>query len=90
MNKRISKMVIKKEMDIFVTAAISAWKNDFLCGFDAKEAMKEKAILELASRSRQPEFVAVYGRRHVGKTHPVRDFFGVRSVSRLSENMASP
>lgn len=37
---------------------------------------KEKAILELASRSTEPEFVAVYGRRRVGKTHLVREFFG--------------
>jgi AAA+ ATPase superfamily predicted ATPase len=32
--------------------------------------------LELASRSPEPEFVAVYGRRRVGKTHLVREFFG--------------
>ena len=37
---------------------------------------KEKAILELASRSPESEFVAVYGRRRVGKTHLVREFFG--------------
>lgn len=37
---------------------------------------KEKAILKLASRSPEPEFVAVYGRRRVGKTHLVREFFG--------------
>jgi len=37
---------------------------------------EEKAILETASRSPDPEFVAVYGRRRVGKTHLVREFFG--------------
>ena len=37
---------------------------------------KEKAILELASKSPEPEFVAVYGRRRVGKTHLVREFYG--------------
>ncbi len=35
----------------------------------------EKGILELASKSSDPEFVAVYGRRRVGKTHLVREFF---------------
>ena len=37
---------------------------------------KEKAILELAFRSPDSEFVAVYGRRRVGKTHLVREYFG--------------
>lgn len=36
----------------------------------------EKAILEQASRSPDSEFVAVYGRRRVGKTHLVREYFG--------------
>ena len=35
----------------------------------------EKRILGLASKSSDPEFVAVYGRRRVGKTHLVREFF---------------
>ena len=37
---------------------------------------KEKAVLELASKSSDPEFIAIYGRRRVGKTHLVREFFG--------------
>lgn len=36
---------------------------------------EEKRILNLASRSSEPEFIAVYGRRRVGKTHLVREFF---------------
>lgn len=38
----------------------------------------EKGVLELASKSPDPEFVAVYGRRRVGKTHLVREFFDDR------------
>lgn len=37
---------------------------------------KEKAILELAFKSHDPEFIAVYGRRRVGKTHLIREYFG--------------
>ena len=37
---------------------------------------EEKAILEQVAGSPEPEFVAVYGRRRVGKTHLVREFFG--------------
>ena len=36
---------------------------------------EEKAILEQAFRSPEPEFIAIYGRRRVGKTHLVREFF---------------
>lgn len=36
---------------------------------------EEKAILERALRSPEPEFIAIYGRRRVGKTHLVREFF---------------
>ena len=36
---------------------------------------EEKAILEQALQSAEPEFIAVYGRRRVGKTHLVREFF---------------
>lgn len=36
---------------------------------------EEKAILERAETSPDPEFIAVYGRRRVGKTHLVREFF---------------
>jgi hypothetical protein len=37
---------------------------------------EEKAILKRASRSSDPEFVAVYGRRRVGKTFLIREYFG--------------
>jgi len=36
----------------------------------------EMAVLEKALRSSEPEFVAIYGRRRVGKTYLVREFFG--------------
>ncbi len=36
---------------------------------------EEKAILARALQSPDPEFIAVYGRRRVGKTHLVREFF---------------
>jgi len=52
---------------------------------------KEKAILELASRSPESEFVAVFGRRRVGKTHTwLENTLVMRSVSKSSGNMASP
>ena len=37
---------------------------------------EEKAILKQAAKSPEPEFIAVYGRRRIGKTHLVREFFG--------------
>jgi predicted AAA+ superfamily ATPase len=36
----------------------------------------EMEVLEKALRSSEPEFVAMYGRRRVGKTFLVREFFG--------------
>jgi AAA+ ATPase superfamily predicted ATPase len=36
---------------------------------------RETSILEAVLKSPDPEFVAVYGRRRVGKTHLVREFF---------------
>ena len=36
---------------------------------------KERAILDRLLHSGRPEFVAVYGRRRVGKTHLVREYF---------------
>ena len=36
---------------------------------------KEISILEEVLKSPDPEFVAVYGRRRVGKTHLVSEFF---------------
>ena len=35
----------------------------------------EKAILKSAVQSPESEFIAVYGRRRVGKTHLIREFF---------------
>jgi AAA+ ATPase superfamily predicted ATPase len=35
----------------------------------------EKATLESVARSLEPEFVAIYGRRRVGKTYLVREYF---------------
>ena len=36
----------------------------------------ELAVLERVVSSPDPEFLAVYGRRRVGKTHLIREFFG--------------
>jgi AAA+ ATPase superfamily predicted ATPase len=36
----------------------------------------EKAILDLAFKSPSSEFIAIYGRRRIGKTHLAREFFG--------------
>ncbi len=36
----------------------------------------EKAILDLAFKSSESEFIAIYGRRRVGKTHLIREYFG--------------
>jgi len=36
----------------------------------------ELAVLERVVSSPDPEFIAVYGRRRVGKTHLIREFFG--------------
>ncbi len=41
----------------------------------------ERAILERLLGSRRSEFLAVYGRRRVGKTFLVRRFFQERSVT---------
>lgn len=38
--------------------------------------VEELAILEKLLLSPDPEFIAVYGRRRVGKTHLIREFFG--------------
>ena len=39
---------------------------------------KEQQILQDCLDSNRPEFVAVYGRRRVGKTYMIREFFGGR------------
>ncbi len=47
-----------------------------------KELMKLKEVME----SDQPEFIAVYGRRRVGKTFLIRQAFGnLVVVARLSD-----
>ena len=37
---------------------------------------KEKKLLEKAYRSNEAEFIAIYGRRRIGKTYLIREFFG--------------
>lgn len=39
---------------------------------------KEQKILEKCYTSKEPEFIAVYGRRRVGKTFLIRNFFSDR------------
>ena len=55
---------------------------------------KEQDILQRCADSEKPEFIAVYGRRRVGKTYLVRQFFndkfdfyasGVYQVSRAEQ-----
>ena len=36
---------------------------------------REQRVLARCMESKSPEFVAVYGRRRVGKTYLVREFF---------------
>ncbi len=37
---------------------------------------KEKRVLNDLVNSKRPEFLAVYGRRRVGKTHLIKEYFG--------------
>ncbi len=37
--------------------------------------LEEKAVLERIFKSKEPELLALYGRRRVGKTHLIRNFF---------------
>ena len=41
---------------------------------------KELAILEKIYRSKEAEFITIYGRRRVGKTYLIREFFGQKEV----------
>ena len=41
---------------------------------------REVAILNKLWRSKESEFVAVYGRRRVGKTHLIREYFSDKAV----------
>jgi hypothetical protein len=45
---------------------------------------KEKRVLEDALYSKSPEFIAVYGRRRVGKTFLIREFFHDRFAFQLT------
>ncbi len=40
----------------------------------------EKAILQQVYSSNKPEFVALYGRRRIGKTYLIREFFRQKEV----------
>jgi hypothetical protein len=50
---------------------MAAGKGDRISGRRA-----ETEVLDRAMKSPEPEFVAIYGRRRVGKTYLVREFFG--------------
>jgi AAA+ ATPase superfamily predicted ATPase len=41
---------------------------------------REVAILDKLCKSKEAEFVAVYGRRRVGKTHLIREYFSDKSI----------
>lgn len=41
---------------------------------------REVAILEKIWRSKEAEFVAIYGRRRVGKTHLIREYFSDKAI----------
>jgi uncharacterized protein len=45
---------------------------------------KELQLLQSVMKSRKPEFVAVYGRRRVGKTFLIREFFGYQFAFHIS------
>lgn len=45
---------------------------------DVNGRTREKALLESALRSSDPELLAVYGRRRVGKTYLIRNYLGPR------------
>jgi uncharacterized protein len=41
---------------------------------------KEQAILNKLFKSKNPEFLAVYGRRRIGKTFLIREFFKNKGI----------
>ncbi|MDR1512358.1 MAG: ATP-binding protein, partial [Propionibacteriaceae bacterium] len=41
---------------------------------------RERAVLDRVAQSRKPEFLAVYGRRRVGKTYLIREHFAGQTV----------
>ena len=45
---------------------------------------KEKSVLKRCYDSKKPEFLAIYGRRRVGKTYLVREYFGDSIVFSLT------
>jgi AAA+ ATPase superfamily predicted ATPase len=50
---------------------------------------RERAILDEVLMSRSPELVAIYGRRRIGKTFLVREFFGAALALELTGSHAS-
>jgi len=49
---------------------------------------REQAVLQQALESRDPELVAIYGRRRVGKTYLVRQFYGSSTAFELTGSHA--
>jgi AAA+ ATPase superfamily predicted ATPase len=52
--------------------------------------LKEQVILHSCLDSKKPEFIAVYGRRRVGKTYLIREFFDEKIVFSVSGAVRTP
>lgn len=50
----------------------------------------EISVLDKALKSAEPEFIAIYGRRRVGKTFLVREFFGDSRGSTRDAQSSAP
>jgi Cdc6-like AAA superfamily ATPase len=48
--------------------------------------VKEQAILKQQVKSDKPEFIAVYGRRRVGKTFLIKEYFSNRTRNKNTKN----